>query len=291
MEKTVWKLTLAYDGTDFHGWQIQSQRTAPALPAATIQGTLAHAIAAVTGEQVLPQGSGRTDAGVHAAAQVASFALAAPIPPRNFSRALNRALPSSIRILAAETAAPDFHARHSAIGKIYRYRIFQGSTCSPFLARYVTHSRWPLDFAAMQQAAQFLLGEHDFTSFAAVDPDRTTRLQQQNASSPARSNIRRIETSRWSSAPAASLLPETREQAPEAAEEITGDPNAKIFTYIVQGNGFLHHMVRNLVGTFIDVGRGRIAPATIAEILKARSRAQAGPTAPAPGLCLMKVLY
>ena len=194
MEKTVWKLTLAYDGTDFHGWQVQrdaaAQETAPdtasaglltatiqGTPTATIQGTLSRAIAAVTGEHVLPQGSGRTDAGVHAAAQVASFPLTANIPAGNLQRALNRVLPPSIRILAVEPAAPDFHARHSARGKIYRYRIFEGGVCSPFFARYVACSRWRLDLGAMQRAAEMILGEHDFSSFAAHDPDRATRLR------------------------------------------------------------------------------------------------------------------
>lgn len=275
MEKTVWKLTLAYDGTNFHGWQVQSDSSAP-----TVQGTLAKAIAAVIGEQVLPQGSGRTDAGVHAMAQVASFALAAPIPAANFHRALNRALPPSIRILAAEKASPDFHARHSAIGKVYRYRIFHGAVCSPFLARTVACSRWPLDVTAMQQAAQAIVGEHDFTSFAACDPDRATRLQQQSLlPDPTQANIRRIDSSQWSRA---STTP---------GEEMTGDANAQIFTYVVRGNGFLHHMVRNLVGTFMEAGRGRIAPTAIADILNGRNRALAGPTAPASGLCLMKVLY
>ncbi len=274
-EKTVWKLTLAYDGTDFHGWQVQADKTAP-----TIQATLADAIAVVTGEHVLPQGSGRTDAGVHAAAQVASFTLAAPIPAANFHRALNRVLPSSIRVLTAEQAPPDFHARHSALGKVYRYRVFCGTVCSPFLARYLTCSRWPLDLAAMEQAAQIIVGEHDFTSFAAHDPDRAER-EQPSSAGHSRSNIRRIEFSHWSSA----LLPATQ------IEEIPAGTDTPIFTYTVRGNGFLHHMVRNLVGTFLEVGRGRIVPTAVGEILKGRDRALAGPTAPASGLCLMEVLY
>jgi tRNA pseudouridine38-40 synthase len=262
--KTNWKLTLAYDGTDFHGWQVQPTPVPSQKP--TIQGTLAEAIAHVSGEQVLPQGSGRTDSGVHAAAQVASFTLVAPIPAANLLRALNRALPPSIRILAAEQVSPDFHARHSAIGKIYRYQIFQGTICSPFLARYVTCCHWPLDLAAMQQAAALILGEHDFTSFAACDPDRTTRMQSPHQAP--RSNARHIAVSEWST-----------------------DPNTRILTYTIQGNGFLHHMVRNLVGTFMEAGRGRISPTSITEILEAQDRRQAGPTAPAPGLCLMQVLY
>ena len=196
---TVWKLILSYDGTDFHGWQVQ-----PGRP--TLQGTLAEAIASVTGEQVLPQGSGRTDAGVHAWGQVASFSLRAAIPAENLQRALNRILPAAIRILSAEHAAEGFHARHSAVGKVYQYRIFRGGICSPFMARYVSVCRWPLDLEAMQSAADMILGEHDFTSFAAFDPDRTARLEEGNANgdgeesfaAPPSGNIRRIETSRWS---------------------------------------------------------------------------------------------
>ena len=164
----VWKLLIAYDGTDFHGWQVQ-----PRLR--TVQGELAAAIERITGEQVLPQGSGRTDAGVHALGQVASCALAAPIPPENFHRALNRTLPPDMRILSVERAPETFHARHSAIHKTYEYRIFRGEICPPFLARQVYALNWPLDVDAMRTAASAVLGEHDFSSFAATDPDLTRR--------------------------------------------------------------------------------------------------------------------
>src|ERR1051326_2964604 len=159
------KLTLAYDGADFSGWQVQPDRR-------TIQGELADAILRVTGEQVLPQGSGRTDAGVHALAQVASFALANPIPAQNLQMALNHTLPQSIRVLGIEQAPADFHARHSAKAKTYEYRIYRGDIRPPFIARYVHHHPYPLNENAMCSAAQFLIGEHDFTSFAAVDPER-----------------------------------------------------------------------------------------------------------------------
>ncbi len=208
MTTNNWKLTLAYDGTAFHGWQVQPGGK-------TIQGTLSDAIAIVAAERVLPQGAGRTDAGVHAAGQVASFALAAPIPADNFLRALNRVLPSAIRVLSAEKTAPDFHARHSSVSKVYRYRVFHGPVCSPFLAPYVACSRWPLDMEAMQRAAKEILGEHDFTSFAASDPDRAARLADENDAgtsqsaasdlgaprSPSVSNIRRIDESQWSCEP------------------------------------------------------------------------------------------
>jgi tRNA pseudouridine38-40 synthase len=251
-----WKLTLAYDGTDFHGWQVQPGHS-------TIQGELAAAIARVTGEHVLPQGSGRTDAGVHARAQVASFELAAPIPPSNLHRALNRTLPLAIRITNAEHVAPGFHARHSVRAKTYEYRIFRGEICPPWTARYVYALNWPLDVQKMRLAAELVTGEHDFTSFAATDPDLTSR--QSDADTPA-DNIRTIFSSTW-----------TEEE--------------DLLIYKISGNGFLHHMVRNLVGTFLDAGRGQIAPTEITAILQHRCRKAAGPTAPARGLFLDSVDY
>ncbi len=308
-ESGNWKLTLAYDGADFHGWQIQPGKR-------TIQGMLAEAVAAITGERVLPQGSGRTDAGVHAWGQVASFSLAAAIPEENLQRALNRILPASIRILSAERAPAEFHARHSAVGKVYQYRIFHGAICSPFLARYVTCWRWPLDLAAMQEAARAILGEHDFTSFAASDPDRTTRMESEEAGAepgdsrrprteqwedePIRSNVRRIERSEWRRASLSVPMPDTlgtllagsnAENSDDSETNTWAFGATEILTYTVRGNGFLHHMVRNLVGTFLEIGRGRMAAADMARILKGRDRSLAGPTAAANGLCLMKVLY
>ena len=253
---TNWKLTLAYDGTDFHGWQVQ-----PGL--LTIQGELASAIDRVTSEQVLPQGSGRTDAGVHARAQIASFELTAPIPPGNLLRALNRTLPPAIRVLEAEHAAPDFHARHSVRAKTYEYRIFRGEICPPWTARYVYPLNWPLDVEKMRHAASMVVGEHDFTSFAASDPDL---FHRQFGIEATPDNVRTISSSSWSE-------------------------DAGLFTYTVRGNGFLHHMVRNLVGTFLEVGRGNIAPSEILAILSRRSRSAAGATAPAQGLFLDSVEY
>ncbi|MGA3211517.1 MAG: tRNA pseudouridine synthase A, partial [Terriglobales bacterium] len=159
------KITLAYDGADFSGWQVQPGHH-------TIQGELREALRRVTGEQVLPQGSGRTDAGVHALAQVSSVEIENPIPSSNLAVALNDILPAQIRVLLVEEAAPEFHARTSACAKTYRYRIFRGAVCPPFLARYVYHHPWPLDEAAMAKAAESVIGEFDFTSFAAVDPKR-----------------------------------------------------------------------------------------------------------------------
>jgi len=163
------KLILSYDGSEFAGWQVQPER-------ATIQGTLASAIGRLTGENVLPQGSGRTDAGVHALAQVATFQTSSSIPTENWIKALNDILPASIRVLEVAEAAPDFHARKSAHAKTYRYRMYRGAICPPFLARYVWHYPFPLDEVAMAQCASLVTGEHDFTSFAATDPARSERM-------------------------------------------------------------------------------------------------------------------
>jgi len=159
------KLVLAYDGTEFFGWQVQ-----PGV--ATVQGALALAIERVTGENVLPQGSGRTDAGVHALGQVATFTTQSPIPPGNLVVALNDVLPAAVRVLEAVEASAEFHARKSAPAKTYRYRMYRRDICSPFVARYVWHYPYPLDEDKMQEVADIVVGEHDFTSFAAVDPER-----------------------------------------------------------------------------------------------------------------------
>jgi tRNA pseudouridine38-40 synthase len=246
------KLTLSYDGSDFSGWQVQPD-------ASTIQGTLASAIGRLTGENVLPQGSGRTDAGVHALAQVATFSTASPIPVENFLKALNDILPPSIRILEVKEVPADFHARKSARAKTYRYRICRAAICSPFFTRYVWHFPYPLDENAMSNAAAAIVGEHDFTSFAAVDPERG---QENNEVS----NVRTIFSSRF---------------------ERQNDE----FVFTVCGSGFLHHMVRNLVGTLILVGKGTLQPQDIAPILAARDRSAAGATAPASGLFLVSVEY
>ena len=159
------KLILAYDGAEFSGWQVQPD-------AQTVQGTLASAIGRITGEKVLPQGSGRTDAGVHALAQVVTFVTESSVPTQNFLKALNDVLPASVRVLEVGEMTTGFHARYSARAKTYRYRIYRGAICPPFLARYVWHYPYPLDEEAMARAADRVVGEFDFTSFAAVDPER-----------------------------------------------------------------------------------------------------------------------
>jgi len=250
------KLTLAYDGTDFSGWQVQPGR-------ATIQGLVASAIGRLTGENVLPQGSGRTDAGVHALAQVATLATRSPIPVENFAKVLNDTLPASIRVLSAEEVAPEFHARKSARAKTYEYRMDRRATCSPFVARYVWHYPFPLDEAAMAEAAGVVEGENDFTSFAAVDPEKSPG--EQGREQP-RTNVRLIYSSLW---------------------QRRGDE----FVYTVRGSGFLHHMVRNLVGTFVLVGKGTMDRQGLRQILALRDRSAAGATAPASGLFLINVEY
>lgn len=263
------KLILAYDGSDFAGWQVQPGRT-------TVQGTLASAIGRLTGENVLPQGSGRTDAGVHALGQVASFQTVSPIPVENWPLALNDILPASIRVLEVSEQADDFHARKSARTKTYRYTIYRGAICPPFLARYVWHYPYPIDEPTMAVAAECIVGEHDFTSFAAVDPERAERM---NAPQPncevalsgvqqtlAVTNVRRIFSSSW-------------------------EREGEEFVYTVRGNGFLHHMVRNLVGTFVLVGKGSVTPSDFQRILAAIDRSAAGPTAPPSGLVLVEVEY
>lgn len=246
------KLILSYDGAEFSGWQVQPDTS-------TVQGTLASAIGRVTGEKVLPQGSGRTDAGVHALAQVVTFVTESSVPTENFLKALNDVLPASVRVIEVTEMPPEFHARHSAKAKTYRYRIYRGTICPPFLARYVWHYPYPLDEAAMAEAASLVVGEKDFTSFAAVDPERG------RAGEPL-SNVRTIFSSSW-------------------------HRDGEEFVYVVRGSGFLHHMVRNLVGTFILVGRGTLAPEDVTRIVEARNRSAAGATAPGRGLYLVSVEY
>jgi tRNA pseudouridine38-40 synthase len=287
------KLILSYDGSDFAGWQVQPEQM-------TVQGTLASAIGRITGEKVLPQGSGRTDAGVHALAQVVTFVTESSVPAANFVKALNDVLPASVRVLAVEEAAADFHARKSARGKTYRYRIYRAAICPPFLARYVWHYPFPLDEQAMARAAGRVEGEHDFTSFAAVDPERRAGAAPKPGTAAAK--------------------PEGSAGVPPASERSAGVPPAfadsenaqregtpvsnirRIFSsswerqggeflYTVKGSGFLHHMVRNLVGTFILVGKGTLQNDDVTRILEARNRSTGGATAPASGLYLVNVEY
>lgn len=246
------KMIVSYDGAEFSGWQVQPN-------ALTVQGTVASVIGRITGEKVLPQGSGRTDAGVHALAQVMTFVTQSAVPTGNFLKAMNDILPASVRVLEVTEAPPDFHARHSTRAKTYRYRIYREAICPPFLARYVWHYPYPLCEEKMVRAAALVVGEHDFTSFAAVDPERGRE------DSPA-SNVRNIFSSSWE----------------RLGEELI---------YTVRGSGFLHHMVRNLVGTFVLVGKETLQVEDVTRILGTRNRSAAGATAPANGLYLVEVEY
>lgn len=243
------KITLCYDGTDFHGWQIQ-----PELP--TIQGTLERVLAEIEGAPVAVTGAGRTDAGVHALAQVAAFSLRNPIPTENLRKAMNRLLPPAIRVLAVEEAAPGFHPIRHALAKTYEYRIWRGEICSPFERRYVHHYPYPLDAARMEALAPLVEGEHDFGAFAASDKSDALGL----------SKVRTIYMSRFL----------------EEGERLI---------YRVRGSGFLKHMVRNLVGTFLEVGKGNVDEARLEWLLGAPAGVKAGPTAPACGLFLVGVEY
>jgi tRNA pseudouridine38-40 synthase len=236
------KITLAYDGTSFHGWQVQ-----PGLP--TIQGALEEIVSGIEGRPVHVAGSGRTDAGVHALEQVAAFSLENPIPVLNLRRAVNRLLPPTIRVLSTEEVHPEFHPRFDAKAKTYEYRVARAGVCSPFEWRYVYHHPYRLDESRMVECARTFEGEHDFTAYAASD-DRDAE---------GKSKVRCIYSSTL----------ERREHR---------------LVYRVRGSGFLKHMVRNIVGTLIEAGRGNIADVTVLP-------SKCGPTAPAKGLFLVNVEY
>jgi tRNA pseudouridine38-40 synthase len=242
-------MTVAYDGTDFHGWQVQ-----PQLP--TIQGILQEILSGIEGFPVLVEGSGRTDAGVHAVGQVAAFDLENPIPCPNLQKAVNRLLPSSIRV--TETADVDlrFHPRHDAKSKTYEYRVFRGAVCSPFLRRYVMFHPYPMDWNRFAAAATVFVGEHDFSAFTASDERDATGF----------SKVRTV-----------------------FSAEVVEDGDLVFFQ--ISGSGFLKHMVRNLVGTMIEAGRGNLTVDQVREVLASRDRRRAGPTAAPEGLFLMKVEY
>jgi tRNA pseudouridine38-40 synthase len=235
------QITLAYDGGPFHGWQVQ-----PGL--ATIQGTLEEIVSGMEGKPVHVAGSGRTDAGVHALAQVAAFSIENPIPLANLRRAMNRLLPPAIQVSAAEEVDAAFHPRFDVKAKTYEYRIFRGEVCSPFDWQFVHHYPYPLDEERMARLARLFEGEHDFSAFAASD-DRDAEGQ---------SKVRTVFSS---------TLARDRDR----------------LIYRVHGSGFLKHMVRNLVGTLIEAGRGNIGDAEFP--------VESGATVPAKGLFLVGVEY
>jgi tRNA pseudouridine38-40 synthase len=243
------RFQVAYDGTDFHGWQVQ-----PGL--STIQGVLEEIIASIEGKPVHVAASGRTDAGVHALAQVAAVSLENPIPPDNFRRAVNRLLPPAIRINHVSEVSLEFHPRFHALRKTYEYRIYRDEVCSPFERRYVYHHPYPLDEAAISDAAPLLEGEHDFSAFASSD-DRD-ELEPCKVRTIYRSAVTR-----------------------------TGS----LLIYRVTGSGFLKHMVRNIAGTLLEVGKGNLFRRDVLARLQPNSGFRPGLTAPASGLFLVCVDY
>ena len=243
------RFEIAYDGTDFNGWQVQ-----PGLP--TIQGVLEEVIRTIEGKPVQVIASGRTDAGVHAFAQVAAVSIENRIPPDNFRRAVNRLLPPSIRISHVVESALDFHPRFDAVKKTYEYRIFREEVCPPFDRRYVYHYPYPLEERAMIAAAPLLEGEYDFTAFAASD-----EKDERNAS-----KVRHIYRS---------ALTRTDQR----------------LIYTVTGSGFLKHMVRNIMGVLLEVGKGNLTQNDVLARLDSRNRILPGPALPANGLFLISVEY
>jgi len=253
------KFILAYDGTDFSGWQSQPGQS-------TIQGTLTDVVEKLTQRRLMIHAAGRTDAGVHAAGQVANFKTQSELSAEEFQRAFNALLPPSIRVVAAEEVGPDFHSRWSALAKTYRYRIFRGRVVPPFLWRYVQHDPFPLDFDAMAEAARLFEGEHDFTSFAA-----STGSEEDDRERDTRRIIYHSELLRCST--------------------INSQTPAEEWVYVIRGKSFLRYMVRKIVGTLVDVGRGRLTPMDIPELFALRDRSKSGATIAPHGLCLEQVEY
>lgn len=240
------KLILEYEGTTYHGWQVQ-----PGLP--TIQGVLQEILFRIAGAPVQVTGAGRTDAGVHALGQVASFSADLRLDPPTLRRALNASLPRDIVVCQAEEAPLDFDARRSARCKAYRYTILRRDYPSAWMGRHTLYVSGPLDADAMAEAARAVVGTHDFSAFRA-------------ATCAAKSPVRSVMDASW---------------------RVAGD----LYQFEITANAFLQHMVRILVGTFLDVGRGKRAPTDVADVLASRNRRCAGKTAPPHGLCLVEVQY
>ena len=247
-----YKLLIQYDGTDFHGWQIQEEQR-------TVQGELTRVLSMLEGAPVQVFGSGRTDAGVHAEGQTASVKLSKPFEPEKLRAAVNGNLRRDVRILKVEKAADDFHARFSAMGKTYVYRVVNAPVLSPFWARYAVLESRPLNLTRMHEAAQAFLGTHDWTAFSA-------------ASAEAENRVREI----------TQLTIETRWDA---------RASAAFFDITVSAEGFLRYMVRSIVGTLLEVGREEKSVETVQEAILTGNRFLAGATAPAHGLTLLKVDY
>jgi tRNA pseudouridine38-40 synthase len=247
------KLTIAYDGTDFHGWQMQTNKP-------TIQGEIVNVLQRLTQEKIVLHGAGRTDAGVHALGQVGSFRTQAHLSAEEFQRALNALLPPTIRITGAEEVGPDFNARWSARGKIYRYRLYRGKVVPPMIWRYVLHYPFPLDEESMREATARFVGMHDFASFAASTGSEDDDKE--------RSTEREIYST-----------------------ELVRTPNNEELVFTVSGRSFLRYMVRKMVGTLLDVGRGKLTPADIERLFELKDRSKSGPTVPPQGLVMVAVQH
>jgi len=261
------KLTISYDGTRLVGWQRQAEGE-------SVQELLESAMARLEGAPVTVHGAGRTDAGVHAIGQVASVVVTCGHPLDVIMRALNASLPQDVRVVDAREVGPEFHARFSARAKTYRYLLRNGSTVSPFERMYVWHVPEPLDLGAMRQAARSLVGTHDFQAF-------------RSAGSTAATTVRTITRSEVTDPPGSSLLVPPGE--PQGIRTSLGDP--RLLVYEVSGDGFLRHMVRAIVGTLVEIGRGRRPASSMATLIESGSRSDAGPTAPPQGLFLVRVDY
>jgi tRNA pseudouridine38-40 synthase len=247
------KLTIAYDGTDFHGWQMQANKP-------TIQGEIVNVLQRLTQEKIVLHGAGRTDAGVHALGQVGSFRTQSHLSAEEFQRALNALLPPAIRITGAEEVGPDFNARWSARGKTYRYRLYRGRVVPPMIWRYVLHYPFPLDEESMREAAARFVGMHDFASFAASTGSEDDDKE--------RSTEREIYST-----------------------ELVRTPNNEELVFTVSGRSFLRYMVRKMVGTLLDVGRGKLTPADIERLFELKDRSKSGPTVPPQGLVMVAVQH
>ncbi len=239
-------ITVEYDGTDFHGWQLQPQEP-------TVQGELEKAVHRITAERVRVIGASRTDAGVHAEGQAAHFDTDYALSERRFVPALNYWLPRAVAVLDCCRVSPDFHACSRASTKVYRYRILRSAQRRPLRERHVLREWRQLDPAAMSECASLLVGRHDFTSFASEHTGT-------------RHNVRRLH----------------RSELIERGDELH---------YLVEGEGFLYNMVRIIVGTMLEVGLGKRTVAEFTQVLQARDRRAAGPTAAARGLTLVTVNY
>ena len=245
------KLTIAYDGTDFHGWQIQANKP-------TIQGEIVSVLQRLAQEKIVLHAAGRTDAGVHALGQVASFRTQSSLSAHELQRALNALLPPAIRIVGSEEVGPDFNARWSALGKTYRYRLYRGKVVPPMIWRYVLHYPFPLDEDAMRDAAAQFVGMHDFASFAA------------SAGSEEDDKERSTEREIYST-------------------ELVRSAENEELVFTVKGRSFLRYMVRKMVGTLLDVGRGKLSPADIDRLYELKDRSKSGPTVPPHGLVMVEV--